>query len=90
MSSSFKEIRVITDKNENRTYVGQYFIKIIKSTDDIIIGIPVEDQYDRVRVNIINDQVKLYKSKNDENKVTIKELYEINDRAPHWLDDYFS
>lgn len=90
-SSSVKEIRATEDsKNENIEYVGRYFIKILKETDSTIIGIPVADEYDRIRVNIPNDEVKLYKSKNNESKVTTEELYEINNRVPPWLDDYFS
>lgn len=88
MPQIFKEIRVVEDKNEKRIYVGQYFIKIIRQTDNTIIGTPVADEYDRVRVNIPKDEVKLYS--NNENKIVKNKLYEINNHTPPWVNDYFS
>lgn len=88
MSQIFKKIRVVEDKNEKVTYLGKYFIKIIRQTDDTIIGIPIDDEYDRVSINIPEDEVKLYN--NNESKITSNKLYDIDDHTPPWVDNHFS
>lgn len=69
----------------------KYIVKVIKNTDEILIGIPVQDAIDRVRVEKIKGKVLFYQSQDEHSDQKIKEekLQKIGDKT-EWLDDYFS
>lgn len=69
----------------------KYIVKVIKNTDEILIGIPVQDAIDRIRVEKIKGKVLFYQSQDEHSDQKIKQekLQKIGDKAD-WLDDYFS
>lgn len=77
---NLKEILLIGKQEKNTRYIQKYIVDIIKEENKVLIGIPEDDRYDRIRVNIENYEAKLYKSKNK--KVILKELKDINHNIP--------
>lgn len=88
----YKYIRVLeSDKYSGEKYKNKYIVEVIKNTDEILIGIPVQDAIDRVRVEKIKGRVLFYRSENEDVDQKIREgtLQKIGNKAD-WLDDYFS
>lgn len=87
--SDYKSVLVVTGEKNNRTELKQYFIKVIKETNNILIGIPTDREYSRIRVDIPDDTAKFY-IENSNGNIKERKLSRINNRAPTWVHDFFT
>lgn len=93
MSSNpeYKSVSVLeVEKNSGKNYQNEYIVEVIKDTDETLIGDPVKNINDRIRVEKVKGRVLFYKSEGDDTDERVREetLEDIRDKAPGWLDDY--
>lgn len=78
---------VHVEDNDSTDDVRQYYVKVIKDEENIIIGEPTDRRYKRFRIDTQKQKVKLYE---DDKNIKERELSRMDNFAPTWVDDYFS
>lgn len=90
--SEYMKIDVLEEGTRGTKHHNTYLAKVIKNNDEVLIGIPIKNSNDRVRVEKVKGRVLFYKSEGEYADQMIREetLEEIRDKTPDWLEDYVS